>query len=112
VNPPLAWYAVCCVKDSEMDAQDATRWVWARSPGGVRLEVAPSAMVSLLVLDDETQQRLQHMLFEIADASEPHSWPWVPLLLTLGRTTVRYSLDAHKVAIVIDHVVTPEERAG
>ena len=95
-----------------MDAQDATRWGWARSPGGVRLEVAPSAMVSLLVLDDETQQRLQHMLFEIADASEPHSWPWVPLLLTLGRTTVRYSLDAHKVAIVIDHVVTPEERAG
>jgi len=95
-----------------MDAQDATRWVWARSPGGVRLEVAPSAMVSLLVLDDETQQRLQQMLFEIADASEPQSWPRVPLLLTLGRTTVRYSLDPRKVAIVIDHVVTPEERAG
>jgi len=78
----------------------------------VRLEVAPSAMMSLLVLDDETQQRLQHMLFEIADASDPPSWPSVPLFLTLGRTTVRYSLDASKSAIVIDHVVTPEERAG
>jgi len=94
-----------------MSAQETTRWVWARSPRGVRLEVAPSAMVSLLVLDDETQQRLQHMLFDIADASEPSSWPRVPLLLSLGRTTVRYSLDAYKVAIVIDHVVTPEERA-
>ncbi len=52
------------------------------------------------------------MLFEIADASDPASWPSVPLFLTLGRTTVRYSLDASKSAIVIDHVVTPEERAG
>ncbi len=95
-----------------MDSQGPTRWGWARSPGGVRLEVAPSAMMSLLVLDDETQQRLQHMLFEIADASDPASWPSVPLFLTLGRTTVRYSLDASKSAIVIDHVVTPEERAG
>jgi hypothetical protein len=95
-----------------MDLQEATRWVWARSPGGVRLEVAPSAMMSLLVLDDETQQRLQQMLFEIADASDPASWPCVPLFLTLGRTTVRYSLDASKAAIVIDHVLTPEERAG
>ena len=68
-------------------------------------------MMSLLVLDDETQQRLQHMLFEIADGSDPASWPRVPLFLTLGRTTVRYSLDVSK-AIVIDHVVTPEERAG
>jgi hypothetical protein len=97
---------------SEMDAEEVTRWFWARSPGGVRLEVAPRAMVTLLVLDDATQQRLQHMLFEIADTSEPRSWPRVPLLLTLGRTTVRYSLDAPKLAIVIDHVVTPEERAG
>jgi len=96
----------------DMDSHEATRWVWARSPGGVRLEVAPRAMVSLLVLDDETQQRLQHMLFEIADASEPWSWPRVPLMLRLGRTTVRYSLDPYKVAIVVNHVVTPEERAG
>jgi len=94
-----------------MDSQGAMRWVWARSPGGVRLEVAPSAMMSLLVLDEETQQRLQHMLFEIADASDPSSWPRVPLFLTLRRTTVRYSLDSAKAAIVIDHVVTPEERA-
>lgn len=95
-----------------MDVQGPTRWGWSRSPGGVRLEVAPSAMMSLLVLDDETQQRLQHMLFEIADGSQPRSWPRVPLYLTIARTTVRYSLDAHTVAIVIDHVVTPEERAG
>jgi hypothetical protein len=95
-----------------MNAQGTTRYGWARSPGGVRLEVAPSAMMSLLVLDEETQQRLQQMLFDIADASRPRSWPRVPLYLTLGRTTVRYSLDAGKVAIVIDHVVTPSERAG
>ena len=95
-----------------MEAQGATRWTWARSPGGVRLEVAPSAMMTLLVLDEDTQQRLQHMLFDIADASAPESWPHVPLWLTLGRTTVRYSLDAHKVAIVVDHVVTPEKRAS
>jgi hypothetical protein len=86
--------------------------MWARSPGGVRLEVAPAAMMALLVLDDDTQQRLQHMLFDIADASAPASWPRVPLSLTLGRTTVRYSLDVQKVAIVIDHVVTPEKRAS
>ncbi len=95
-----------------MDAQGATRWGWARSPGGVRLEVAPSAMMSLLLLADDTQQRLQQMLFDIADASQPRSWPRVLLSLTLGRTTVRYSLDAQKVAIVVDHVVTPGERAG
>lgn len=95
-----------------MDARRTTRFGWARSPGGVRLEVAPSAMVSLLVLDEETQQRLQQMLFDIADASQPRSWPRVPLYLTLGRTSVRYSLDATKVAIVVDHVVTPSERAG
>jgi hypothetical protein len=95
-----------------METQGATRWVWARSPRGVRLEVAPAAMMALLVLDEDTQQRLQQMLFEIADGSEPQSWPRVPLFLTLGRTTVRYSLDPAKVAIVIDHVVTPEERAG
>jgi len=95
-----------------MDSQGAMRWVWARSPGGVRLEVAPSAMMSLLVLDDATQQRLQQMLFDIADASDPASWPRVPLFLTLGRTTIHYSLDAAKASIVIDHVVTPEERAG
>jgi len=95
-----------------MDAQASTRWGWARSPGGVRLEVAPSAMVSLLGLQDETQHRLQQMLFDIADASQPGSWPLVPLYLTLGRTTVRYSLDALKVAIVVHHVVTPSERAG
>jgi hypothetical protein len=86
--------------------------MWARSPRGVRLEVAPSAMMSLLVLDDATQQRLQHMLFDIADASPPSSWPQVPLLLSVRRTSVRYSLDAYKVAIVVHHVVTPEERAG
>ena len=40
------------------------------------------------------------------------SWPRVPLYLTLGRTSVRYSLDATKVAIVVHHVVTPSERAG
>jgi hypothetical protein len=95
-----------------MEAQGATRWTWARSPGGVRLEVAPSAMVTLLVLDDDTQQRLQHMLFDIADASAPESWPRVPLSLSLGRTTVRYSLDPQKVAIVVEHVVTPEKRAS
>jgi hypothetical protein len=94
-----------------MDTFGATHWGWARSPGGVRLEVAPSAMMSLLVLDDETQRRLQQMLFDIADASQPPSWPRVPLFLTLGRTTVRYSLDAQQVAIVIHHVVTPGERA-
>ena len=94
-----------------MDAQGATGWSWARSPGGVRLEVAPSAMMSLLVLGNEIQQRLQQMLFDIADASLPPSWPPVPLFLTLGRTTVRYSLDAQKEAIVIHHVVTPGERA-
>ena len=69
-------------------------------------------MMSLLLLADDTQQRLQQMLFDIADASQPRSWPRVPLYLTLGRTTVRYSLDAQKVAIVVDHVVTPGERAG
>jgi hypothetical protein len=69
-------------------------------------------MMSLLLLADDTQQRLQQMLFDIADASQPRSWPRVPLSLTLGRTTVRYSLDAQKVAIVVDHVVTPGERAG
>ena len=69
-------------------------------------------MMSLLVLDDETKLRLQQMLFDIADASQPRSWPRVPLYLTLGRTSVRYSLDATKVAIVVDHVVTPSERAG
>ena len=95
-----------------MEAQGATRWVWGRSPGGVRVEVAPAAMVSLLVLDEDTQQRLQHMLFDIADAGAPRSWPRVPLLLTLGRTTVRYSLEPAKRAIVIDHVVSPEQRAG
>ena len=95
-----------------MDAQGTTRWGWARSPGGVRLEVAPSAMVSLLGLDDGTQLRLQQMLFDIADASQLESWPLVPLYVSLGRTTVRYSLDAKKVAIVVHHVVTPSERAG
>jgi hypothetical protein len=69
-------------------------------------------MMSLLVLDHETRQRLQQMLFDIADASEQRSWPRVPLTLRLRRTTVRYRLDAQKVAIVVDHVVTPEERAG
>ena len=69
-------------------------------------------MMSLLVLDDETQLRLQQMLFDIADASLPRSWPRVPLSLRLGRTTVRYSLDAQKIAIVVHHVVTPGERAG
>ena len=95
-----------------MEAQATTRWVWARSPGGVRVEVAPAAMVSLLVLDDETQRRLQQMLFEIADAGDPASWPRVPLFLKLGRTTVRYSLEPSKLAIVIDHVVSPGKRAG
>jgi hypothetical protein len=95
-----------------MDIQQDNRWAWARSPGGVPVEVAPSAMMSLLLLADDARKRLQHMLFEIADGSELRSWPGVPLFLALGRTTVRYSLDASKVAIVIDHVVTPEERAG
>jgi hypothetical protein len=78
----------------------------------VRLEVAPAALMSLLLLDDDTQRRLQQMLFDIADATRPEAWPRVPLSLTLGRTAVRYSLDAQKVAIVVDHVVTPEKRAG
>jgi hypothetical protein len=95
-----------------MEAQGATRWMWARSPGGVRLEVAPAALVSLLLLDEEMQQRLQQMLFEIADGSPPESWPQVPLTLTLDRTSVRYSLDAQKIALVIEHVVVPEKRAG
>jgi hypothetical protein len=95
-----------------MDAHEATRWVWARSPGGVHVEVAPAAMMSLLLLDGETQERLQHMLFDIADAAEPSSWPRVPLVLSLGRTTVRYSLDPTTLAAVIDHVVTPEKRTG
>ncbi len=97
---------------SGMDAQGATRWMWARSPKGVRLEVAPAALVSLLLLDDETQRRLQQMLFEIADGSPPESWPQVTLTLTLDRTSVRYSLEAEKVALVIEHVVIPEKRAG
>jgi hypothetical protein len=95
-----------------MEILETNRWGWARSPGGVRLEVAPSAMMSLLLLAHDTRKRLQYMLFEIADGSEPRSWPGVPLFLALGRTTVRYSLDASKAAIVIDHVVTPEERPG
>ena len=95
-----------------MNAREATRWIWARSPGGVRLEVAASAMMSLLLLDDETQQRLQQMLLEIADTNLSRSWPRVPLQLTLGRTTVRYSLDPGKPAIIVDHVVTPKNRTG
>ena len=106
-----SWYAVCSMQ-THMTAHEGTRWIWARSPRGVRLEVAAPAMMSLLVLDDQTQRRLQQMLVEIADTNLALSWPRVPLQLTLGRTTVRYSLDPGTPAIVVDHVVTPEDHAG
>ena len=79
-----------------------------------RIRVAPAAAVKLAQLPVETQQRLRHMLQDIAELADlvppttGHSWSLGGaqlLQLQLGRVSVRYSISEESRTLTVEHVI-------
>ncbi len=79
-----------------------------------RIRVAPAAAVKLSQLPLDTQQRLRHMLQDIAELADlvppttGRSWTMTGtqlLQLQLGRVTVRYSISEESRTLTIEHVI-------
>jgi hypothetical protein len=81
-------------------------WQWSRSPSGIWLEIAPSALSAVFALDERNRRSLQSRLCAIAELATVHPVPGpaMNLIADGGDFVVRYSLDLAGKRIVIDGV--------
>jgi len=79
-------------------------WQWSRSPSGIWLEIAPSALSAVFALDERSRRSLQSRLCAIAELASVHPVPGpaMNLIAESGDFVVRYSLDFSGKRIVID----------
>jgi hypothetical protein len=84
-------------------------WQWARSPSGVWVEIAPSAIAAVFALEERVRRSLQTRLFAIVDLASVHPVPGPAqnLIFAGDSFEVRYSLDLQAKRVTIEGIEAP-----
>jgi hypothetical protein len=92
------------VSDRPVRGSSTLSWQWSRSPSGIWLEIAPSALSTIFALDERTRRLLQSRLFAICDLATVHPVPGPTgnLIVDAGTFVLRYSLDLAGKRLVIE----------
>ena len=97
------------MSDRSLGGGPSALWQWARSPSGVWVEIAPSAIAAVFALDERTRRSVQGRLFAIADLATVHPVPGPArnLIVAGGSFDVRYSLDLQEKRVIIEGIEAP-----